>query len=381
MKRSQKFRAYGVCLMLCALFCVCGAEASSYRDQSLEILNQWTSIRWGEENLAWAVYYPESLIEPWVRADAERRRLRADQIDAARAAFVDELRIGSASPILLTIQVFGTKPVDISPAIEKISLIRSDGSRVRPIVIEKRLEAPISGNVSGLIFFPKQPTDDFSIGVIGLVPERETIFTFDGALRAAGAIDTRVASSESTIAEPPVDEVVIRIPTAPKKEAPEDARPVETMEIGDEGETFAPTQAYQPTPDAPVMDDVPSYPDDFTDADEQDEMPPVMQRRTASKLSPRQVLDIYLSSWISGNTDAMYDQLTDDSRGRISKELFDREVLNSSFRKLLKSGYKVTWNGDSSAKVTVTRKLLFMRSLESKTINFTEEDGTARVVW
>lgn len=351
-------------------------EAASWRDESLEILNRWTSIRWGEGNLAWVVYYPESLIEPWIRAEAERKRLRPDQIESYRTAFVDELRIDSTTPIMLSVQVLGTTPLSLSPLGEHIWLVDSSGRRIKPMVIEKALDRPIQGLVQGLVFFPKQSVESFSVVIYGLVPERETIFTFTGAQLAATQIATVAGGESASIYEPIEDELVVRIPTGPQNTEADAGSAPSDDDIGQEGEIFAPTAPPMPTEPAPETELPPALDELLLPEDDLAEQPiPQMM------LSPKQALDIYLKNWISGNTDAMYSMLSARSQEKISKDLFDREALGGGFRGLLKSGYKVNWSDELTAKVTVARKILLMRSLESRTFRFVIEDGTARLVW
>jgi hypothetical protein len=89
---------------------------------------------------------------------------------------------------------------------------------------------------------------------------------------------------------------------------------------------------------------------------------------------------MYLRAWIDGDTDKMYSLLSTESQGRISKELFIKETTSGNFRSSLRSGYKVNWVGDA-ARVTVAKKVLFVRTLETKQINFVMENGSARVTW
>jgi hypothetical protein len=361
-------------LPLCALFFLfissLACEANADRDRSLELLDMWTSIRWGDENLAWIVHYPEALIEPWISAEAERRGFRPDQTEAYRKAFMDELRIDSTTPILFSVQVLGPRPLDLSPLADNIALVDGEGKRVRPMVIEKKLDGPLHGLVQGFVFFPKQSADDFRIAVKGLVPERETVFAFDGASRGVGAIATTTGGRGTTVSEPPVEEVIVKIPTTSKPAQPKVEPTSPPEEAVPESEVFEPTQPVAPPPEEPRIDQVQTA---------QREQPQAVS--AALRLSPRQVLDIYLKSWIAGDTERMYELLSTESRDKISRDLFNREIMNGGFRNLLKSGYKVNWLSEDSAKVTVARKLLLMRFLESKRIDFVEEDGSAHVSW
>lgn len=380
----QVFQRKLLIALICAATSVSlpvGAIASSQRDRALEILNNWTSIRWGEENLAWVVYYPESLIDPWVNAEVERQRMRPDQASAFKASFVEELRLGAATPILLSVQVLGSKPLNISPLADNVALIDSTGRRIRPMVIEKALDAPLQGMAQGLIFFPKQNNENFAIAVRGLIPERETIFEFNGATHGSSSIATETTGSTSSFTvEPAIDEVVVKIPTPEKPKQPtvETPNAPDENEVGMEGEIFEPTRPAIPE-QKQQQDEPPPFIFDDTQQQnvEQAQAPSV----STVKMTPRQALDTFLKLWIEGDTGSMYGMLSNESRERMSKELFDREVRSGSFRNLLRAGYKTTWTSDHSAKITVSRKFLLMRSLESKIINFIEEDGTSRVSW
>lgn len=368
-------RAYRAAIVLFALFLSvfsCSpAFANDDRDASLEILNRWTSVRWGEDNLAWVVYYPEELVEPWVRSEAEKRRLRPDQAEAFKKAFTDELKIGAAIPILLSVHVFGPAPLELSPLSKNIAIVDSSGKRYGPIVIEKKLDSPLVGLSQGFVYFPKIDDENFSVVVKGLVPERETLFTFSAS--GAGGASIATTTGAANRSSPPVeqtDEVVVRIPTTPSQKPPKaDTGQTGDPDISTEGEVFQPT--------LPPLE--PNPPQELPEEPSEPVAPRVQPPR--QRLAPKQVLDIYLKAWVSGDTERMYSLLSSDSKEKISRELFDREVQSGGFRNLLKAGYKVTWSGENTAKVTVARKLLMIRTLESKNINFVEEDGSARVSW
>jgi hypothetical protein len=165
--------------------------------------------------------------------------------------------------------------------------------------------------------------------------------------------------------------VVVKIPTkrteppekpsAPKQPEPE-PEAIEISDFGDAEEVFPPAEPTIIPPPPPL------------------EPPPREPKVEVPKLAPRQVFEIYINAWIDGDIDRMYSLLSSESRGKISRELFTREVTSGNFRGALRSGYKVNWVGDS-ARVTVAKKMLFVRTLETKQINFVMEDGSARVSW
>jgi hypothetical protein len=296
--------------------------------------------------------------------------MKPEQAEELRKSFGDELRIGSATAVLLSVYGYGAAPIDLSPMSKNIALIDSSGNRVNSIVFEKKLDSPIAGLVQGFVFFPLQTDKNFRITVNGLVPNRETNFTFPASAGAGGVISTVSAPSGLITAgnKSNEKEVVVKIPTkkesAPIKPAP--PIPPEPPEADEpdpagEGETFPPSEPViqlPPTPPEPKAETAPETP----------------------KLAPRQVLEIYLKAWMEGDTNRMYSLLSEESRGKISKELFDREIASDNFKSALRSGYRVNWSGDS-ARVTVARKILFVRTLETKQINFVMENGSARVSW
>ena len=359
-------------LVVSCLFLWVGEALADNREDALRILDDWTSLRWGDDNMAWVVHYPEELVTPWIAAEAERRRLRPDQAEAYRKAFTDELRIGDATAIMLSIQAFGPEPIKLAPIAENVALVDATGNRIKPMVFEKALEGPLMGLVQGFIYFPKQNDKNFRIAVKGLKVEGETLFAFD-VPETGGYISTTAAAKSPEAATPQGKEVIVRIPsTKPEK-------PPETPKEPEPEFSLAEAEVFQPTHPADAQlglgDEV---------GEEAFSLPPVQEPQYPTsptvKLAPKQVLDIYLRAWIAGDTDRMYSLLSTESQDRISKDLFDREVLTGGFRAALKSGYKVTWS-EESAKVTVARKILLVRTLESKQIKFVLEDGTYRVSW
>ncbi|MDR0654071.1 MAG: hypothetical protein LBG12_12310 [Synergistaceae bacterium] len=347
------------------------------RDDALSILDSWTCVRWGEDNIAWVVHYPEELVEPWVRSEAARQNMRPEQVEELRKSFSGELRIGSATAILLSVYGYGAAQTNLAPLSKNIVLIDSSGKRIAPIVFEKKLDSPISGMTQGLVFFPLQRDKNFRIAVTGLIPDRETNFTFQGASLPRGEIETVAVSQAVPARERPLpdEEVVVKIPTrknAPVKPAvPEKPRtvPPELPEFETDAEVFAPSEpAALPEPKVEPPEVIPHEPE-----------PPVVDVVTAPQ-TPKGTLDDYLKAWAEGDTDTMYSLLSSDSRGRISKELFAREVMSGSFRNALRSGYKVNWVGNS-ANVTVAKRVLFVRTLETKKLDFVAENNVWLVAW
>jgi hypothetical protein len=371
MKRKKLTKV--VFVFLCVCYSLRAAANASDRDKAFDILDAWTCVRWGEDNIAWVVHYPEELVDPWVRSEAEKQKMRPEQAEELRKSFSDELRMGSATAVLLSVYGYGASPINLSPAGKNIVLIDSSGKRASPIAFEKKLDNPISGLVQGFIFFPLQSDKNFRIVVQGLTPNRETNFAFSGTGQPVNAIATAPDNAEIPLPQRNAGEkeVVVKIPTKPKPtaEKPKTPKPpepiVEEEPISpDTGEVFAPTQPVvpEPEPTPPAVTEAP--------------------KPQAPILAPKQVLDIFIKAWIGGDTDRMYSLLSAESQSGISKEKFAAETASGGFRNALRSGYKVTWTEEGdTAKVTAARKVLFVRTLESKQIKFVTEDGSARVSW
>lgn len=357
-------------------------------DESSEayaILDKWTSARWGDDNLSWVVHYPKELVEPWVRAESERRKYRADQAEKYRKSFEDELKIDSSSAFLLSVHAYGANPLKLAPLSQNIALIDSSGRRVKPIAYEKKLDNTLSGLVQGFVFFPKQRDTNFKIVVKGLKSGSETLYTFPAGGSAADYIMTspgsagsrsdrkselRTRDKSSTKSE---KEVVVKIPTVSKPQGASADKP---------SKPDKPKKSPDAAPDFEVDRDIyaPTQPPKSQDLTEEPAKETPLPVPKKPKQSAKTVLDLYLRAWIQGDTDQMYRLLSNESRGRISKELFAREVTSGGFREALAKGYKVSWS-DNSAKVTVSPKVLLMRTTKSKMIRFTEEDGSASVEW
>lgn len=359
------------------------AFASPQQDKALEILDNRTSFRWGEDNLVWVVHYPEELVDPWVASESERKKLNPEQTARYRQTFIDELRSGSATAIMLSVHSFGANPLKLAPISKNVVLIDSSGKRIPPMVFEKKLDSPMSGLVQGFVYFPKQPDDNFRIAVKGLTPERETIFSFLGAA-ANNSISTatpggKIAPKTAKEDPAPQKEVVVKIPTVKSPSLPKapsaslDPKKAEP-EFSLDGETYPPYEPYaSPAQSAPAP--APQPPVQQPPEPQQKEQPPTI------RLSSVQVLDIFLKAWMRGEADRMYELLSTESQSRISKTLFEKDVLSEGgFRQGLREGYKVSWS-DGSAKVTVPQKLLLVRTLTSKRFNFVEEDGSSRIAW
>ncbi|MBR0095470.1 MAG: hypothetical protein IJP91_09345, partial [Synergistaceae bacterium] len=91
----------------------------------------------------------------------------------------------------------------------------------------------------------------------------------------------------------------------------------------------------------------------------------------------------FLSLWADLDAVAMYDMLSEDSQKNISRENFAKRVAKASdFRASLKKGkFRIDWVGEERAKVIVTQRALFIKSLISKTLGVTREGSSWKIVW
>jgi hypothetical protein len=348
------------------------------RSDALALLDKWTSIRWGDDNLTWVVHYTDEFAELWVKSEASRQRMTPTQEDAYRKSFTGELRIGDATAILLSVHAFGQGPLSLAPLSKNIALVDPSGRRISPIAFEKKLDGPLNGLTQGLVFFPKQRNSGFSVAVKGLIREGETLFYFSDGKDGASAVTTVPGGpAQPAKAASPAKETVVKIPSAKPPQPPKAPQPPNLAKSSDRAaapEIFLPTKPAQPAVPETAPPAVISEPSP-------DAAPPSLTASSLpSQYRQRQVLDSYLRAWIDGDADRMYSLLSSESQGRISRELFSKEVLSDGFRRGLKGGYKVEW-GDGVAKVIAAKKILFMRTLDSKQINFVEENDTIRVSW
>ena len=151
---------------------------AEYQQKVSGIMDKWTVFRWGMDNLAWLVHYPEELVDPYVQLETARRKLKPQQAEEYRKAFIGELRIGSATAFMLSVHVFGNEPIKLAPISNTVLLVDSSGRGIKPISYEKKLDAPMIGLVQGFIFFKKQESQNLKVLIKGLIPGATTPFVF-----------------------------------------------------------------------------------------------------------------------------------------------------------------------------------------------------------
>lgn len=349
------------------------AELTAH-DQTIRILERWTSAHWGQDCFVWVVHYPEELADPWTESEA----LRAGMTDAEKKRFhdnfVSELNLNTSETFLVSVYSFGPRPVNLNPVRDNVSLLSSTGERIKPTRYDSALDNPSAGVIQGLVFFPKQSNKDYVIGLKGM-GRTERIFSF--------------APPETPPAQPKPDVVVVNVPRRqPRKPVPVPVdRPTPP--------TPPPPPAIPPRPIKPIFSEESRDMAEFVRSvrggnTSQDRTPavtpptPRRQSNTDNAYSSREtVLRRFLNLWANGSYSEMYDMLSDGSKRVISRENFAREAAKASdIRAGIKGGdYRIDWVGDERAKVITVRKTLVFRSVSSRSIGVTREGSSWRVVW
>ncbi len=345
------------------------AEVTAF-DQTIRILERWTSSHWGQDCFVWVVHYPEELAKPWAESEALRAGMNDSEQERFRENFVSELQLNTSETFLVSVYSFGARPVNLNPVRDNVSLLASTGERIKPTKYDGALDNPSAGVVQGLVFFPKQTNKDYVIGIKGM-GRSERIFSF--------------APPET----PPVtpqksDVVVVNVPPRkPKKPVP----------IPVKKPTPPAPPPIPPKPIKPILQQESSDMAEFVKSvkergnDSHKDIPPSTPKREVnidSAYSSREsVLRRFLNFWAEGSYSDMYDMLSESSKKIISRENFAKEAGKASdIRAGIKGGdYRIDWLGEERAKVITTRKTLVFRTVSSRTIGVRREGSSWRVVW
>ena len=332
------------------------------------ILERWTSFHWGRDCLVWIVHYPEELVDPWVAAEAARSGMTEAEKEEYREDFRKELRIEDTEAFLVTVYAFGPRPLSLSPLSNTLSLQKPEGSKVTPLSYEKKFDAPLSGIVQGLVFFPKQSGEGFSLVMKGLGVQTEQVFSFDGREEKP-----LIAEAEPG---PQREVVVVELPPAPKKEPakPKKVSPVKTP----------------PPPEPPEPPAVASPPELAELKPEPVAAPKSLIEPSAENgkdkkgvlfISKEKTIEKFVRFWIEGNYGGMYELLSSSSRINLNEEQFTRQVAATKLRWSLKDGYKVKWLDDGKVQILTAQKMLLFRTLRSKAVLLEKEDKLWKVTW
>ncbi|MCR4818610.1 MAG: hypothetical protein K5841_06605 [Fretibacterium sp.] len=374
-------------------------------DETMRILERWTSAHWGRDCFVWVVHYPEELAGPWVDAEAQKTGMTEDSRNAYRKKFISELELDKSETFLVSLYSFGPQPVSLVPASDNITLLTSAGERVRPTRYDSRLDSPAGGVVQGLVFFPKQADEDFSLALRGLGVHEEQLFSFRGgqqplSLAAArteaepeevvivdlpkrSGKDAKVDKKESSSLSPPQRRRVEPAPETPppppvQREIPpllvEDSRDMAAF-VQSVRERGAPKTASSPEKKA-------EQEQKKTGAPESPATPAKLHNTGDAYVSREHVLKQFLGMWAGNRAGEMYEMLSEGSRKVISRENFAKEVAKASdFRSGLKGEYRIEWIGEERARVITDRRILMFRSLVTRTLGVIREGSSWKVVW
>ena len=345
-------------------------------DETVRILERWTATHWGQDCFVWIVHYPEELTDSWVDSEAVRSNMSDSERENFRKSFMSELKLDTAETFLVSIYSFGMRPVNVAPVSENITLLSASGERIKPIKYDSALDYPAGGVVQGLVFFPKQTNKDYVISLKGM-SSNERIFSFAPAESPAPV-------------EKKKQEVVVM--TLPKKNRSKKS-------AAEKAETPPPPPAIPRRPTPPL------FADNTASQDMDDFLKSVRERSPKSKdVTPKTaeaiktsrpmnidstyssretVLRKFLSLWADLDSVAMYDMLSENSQKNISRENFAKRVAKASdFRANLKKGkFRIDWVGEERAKVVVTQRALFIKSVIAKTLGVTREGSSWKIVW
>ncbi len=344
-------------------------------DNTIRLLERWTSAHWGQDCFVWVVHYPEEIADVWAEAEALRSGMSDAERERYRKNFVSELQLDKSETFLVSVYSFGARPVNLSPVRDNVSLFMSTGERVKPSRYDGSLENPSAGVVQGLVFFPKQSNKDYVIGIRGM-DSRERVFSFEPPPSPAPAPTKKND-----------DVVVVNIPKRqPKKPAP-----------------VVPAKKQTPPPPPPVPNKPipPIFQDSSKDIAEfiqtihgkgKKDVPASVDKPAVSSARPsnidnsytsrESVLQRFLTLWADNRAEEMYGMLSDASKRNISRENFAKAIAkDSALRQGLKGDYRIDWIGEERAKVITTRKTLVFRQVVTRTLGVTREGSSWRVVW
>ena len=351
-----------------------GAESNPY-DDTIRILERWTSSHWGQDCFVWVVRYPEELAVPWAEAEALRSGMNEAEQERFRKNFISELKLDTSETFLVSVYSFGARPINLSPVRDNVSLLSSSGERIKPTRYDNSLDNPSGGVVQGLVFFPKQKNKDYVIGVKGM-GRNERIFSFAPQETPAPVQEKK-----------PAEVVVVNLPKRQPRRKPEPVkepepppppmipvRPIKPLfqEQSSDMAGFVKSVQERGNNNSPI--DVPSK-----------SSPSKQVRQTNSDnayVSRESVLRRFLNFWANNAPGEMYDMLSEGSKKQISRENFSKEAMKASdMRAGLKGDYRIDWIGEERAKVIVTHKTLVFRSVATRTLGVTREGSSWRIVW
>ena len=372
-----------VMLLAGNFFCssIHAAELTPF-EQTIRILERWTSIHWGQDCFVWIVHYPEEIVDSWIESEAVRYGTNNFDREAFRKNFVSDLKLDTSETFLVSVYSFGNKPVNLNPVSKNISLFAASGERIKPSKYDSALDNPSLGIVQGLVFFPKQSNKDYVVGIRGM-SNKECVFSFSPVVNEI---------KQEPVKQEPEKKSEVIVVNLPKKQPPKKS----TAPV-----TPPPPPAIPPRPITPLFQEDSENMEEFvnsvkseakdsksTQANEVIQTNPSTNPTRLSNVdnsysSRETVLRKFLLLWADGAVIEMYDMLSDTSKKVISRENFAKDVTKeSNIRSGIKRGdYRIDWIGEERAKIITTHKTLFVKSVATQTIGVTREGSSWKIVW
>jgi hypothetical protein len=379
----------GLCLVLWS----CSHAFANPFQETIRILENFTSFHWGRDCLVWIVHYPEELVEPWVDSEAGRVGMTESERESYKKGFMSELSLGEMEPFLFTVYAFGPRPISFSPISEKITLVTANGERVKPSRYDKIFDQPIRGVVQGLVFFPKQQSKNFAVAVQGMGVYDERIFAFSGRPDGGAPAGTTEENTENT------EVVVIDLPPAPAEPEPavvpqspqQKPRRQEPKVIESPRQIPSPPQrnleprivVVEPEASQSMVEFVEAMRSGDRRVQETERQKQAERQEAESAYSSREkTLRTFLDLWVRHDPETMYSMLSESSQKLFSKETFESELRKASdFRGALRDGYTIEWLGTERAKVVAVKRILLIRALAARTLGVAREGSAWKIVW
>ena len=360
----------------------CSFALSAGAAPSIEsILDGRTSFLWGKDFLVWVVNYPEDIVDPWVEANAGGK---GDPNGKMAADFRKSLKIGEATPVLLSIHSYTDRVMELKPLSERFFLRTGKGEKIAPQSYDSVFDSPVAGLVQGLVFFPvvEGPFE------LILDPDRGGELTFefpddrDNRIRreTAQKVESRMdaaSDAETQKMQYKIREVSASLAEGRKEWEQEKAdleKQIKALSRQKDilrrrlDETLA--KMAEPASSAPEDDGI-----DLSELavkennTKKESLPPGFSRT--------QICGLFLVSWKQGDMDAMFDFLSPSLRenikdGRGLAKLLKRKALPAK----MPLDAKLRDDGKSGeADVVFAQKLLVVRTLRSAELKLSELGG------
>ena len=313
------------------------------------ILDKWTSSHWGEGCFVWILHYPEEIVLPWTELQLKERAADNEQKNKYRRSFRKQLLMDEAEAFLLSIAPFGGSAFDLAPLSDKITLVTPGGEEVAPLSYDEIFDKNLSQMTQGLVFFPLQKEEAFSVRLKGLGLGSEGLFSFPSLVVRNIERDLPV-TREKVLVITPGNEPQLSSGDKGSSDLEEDVElheeiPEAVPESVDPGEGM--TDAGSETV--------------FMDRD--------------------RLVRSFLDSWIKGDYDNMYLHLSDNSRQGISRAVFTRDMMQSTFRVVIMEGYSIKWVEKYKAQISGNADMVIMSQFKTKMLNVVEEEDGWKISW